>query len=243
MNVSRTTALRSDTTPATFSVLFVCTANQARSPMAQRLLERALGLLNLHWTVTSAGTDVRDGQEVHPLTAAALAEVGVEVGGFRPRQLTEPLVAAADLVLTAETRHRHRVVATHVGALSNAFTLLQFVRYTSAVELESTLPATLGADLLTGVRLARSRFQPASREHDDIPDPVGGKIRDFRACRDSISAAIDRLVLPLAASPAIAPGGGLPDPTASARHRSAGPTPSRRGIGRARRTIAPPGNR
>jgi len=64
-------------------VLFVCTGNSARSPMAEALLRRRLGA---HVRVASAGTHPRDA--LHPDAVRVLREeYDVDVGAQAPRQL------------------------------------------------------------------------------------------------------------------------------------------------------------
>ena len=56
-----------------FNVLFVCTANQCRSPMAEQLLRVALADLGYQWHVESAGISVAPGP-AHPLAVQVLDE-------------------------------------------------------------------------------------------------------------------------------------------------------------------------
>lgn len=186
-----------------FRVLMICTANQCRSPMAAFLLRHAIDQLELDWVVESAGTNVREGTSIHPVIREVLAEQNLEIGSHRARQVDIEAIAAADLILTADVGHRQSIVATDVRALNKAFPLRQFARFAAAVDLQSENPATLGADLVTGARMARSRFQPTGPGGDDINDPIGGKVRQFRACRDAVSAAVDQFIVPLANSAAL----------------------------------------
>lgn len=77
------------------SVLFVCLHNAGRSQMSQALFERAA---DGRHTASSAGTT--PGDRVHPEVAAAMSEVGVDLGDCRPRLLTRELAEAADVVVT-----------------------------------------------------------------------------------------------------------------------------------------------
>jgi arsenate-mycothiol transferase len=76
------------------AVLFVCVKNAGKSQMAA-------GLMRAHagdgLAVDSTGT--RPGDAVNPLSAQALAEVGVVITDQTPKALTRDLVAAADLVV------------------------------------------------------------------------------------------------------------------------------------------------
>jgi arsenate-mycothiol transferase len=75
-------------------VLFVCARNGGRSQMAAALLEAPAGAAV---DVSSAGTDA--GTSLNALSVASLQEVGVDIGGRHPRQLTAEMVDAADLVV------------------------------------------------------------------------------------------------------------------------------------------------
>ncbi|WP_245674715.1 arsenate reductase/protein-tyrosine-phosphatase family protein [Herbidospora cretacea] len=63
-------------------VLFTCTGNSARSPIAEALLRRHAG----HVEVTSAGSHPRP--RLHPHAVQALNEgYGIDLTGQRPRSL------------------------------------------------------------------------------------------------------------------------------------------------------------
>ncbi len=79
-------------TPA---VLFVCVRNSGKSQMAAGLMRTvADGRVVAH----SAGTD--PGEEVNALSAGALAEVGVDIGGEAPKPVDPDLLRTVDLVVT-----------------------------------------------------------------------------------------------------------------------------------------------
>ncbi len=75
-------------------IMVVCTANRARSQIAEALLQRHLGD---RARVASAGT--HPGNEPHPLAVAALAELGIDWQGRRCKSIGE-LVGPWDLVIT-----------------------------------------------------------------------------------------------------------------------------------------------
>jgi arsenate reductase len=61
-------------------VLVMCTGNSARSQMAEAYLRKLAGD---RLEVSSAGTE--PASEIHPMTRAALAEDGIDLGNRRPR--------------------------------------------------------------------------------------------------------------------------------------------------------------
>jgi arsenate reductase (thioredoxin) len=76
-------------------VLFVCVHNAGRSQMAAALLERrAEGRVR----VRSAGSAPAD--QVNPAVVAAMAELGIDISGERPKRLSDESVSAADVVVT-----------------------------------------------------------------------------------------------------------------------------------------------
>lgn len=77
------------------AVLFVCVHNAGRSQMAAAFLRRLAGD---RVEVLSAGS--APASVVNPVAAEAMAEVGVELAGERPKLLEDAAVRHADLVIT-----------------------------------------------------------------------------------------------------------------------------------------------
>src|SRR5881409_4072118 len=90
-------------------VLFVCTGNICRSPLASSLLERALQERGLDVAVSSAGTGAWDGAPASEGAYLVGLERGLDLSGHRARLLTRELVEKADLILTMARHHRARV--------------------------------------------------------------------------------------------------------------------------------------
>ncbi|MEN4473953.1 low molecular weight phosphatase family protein [Mycolicibacterium cosmeticum] len=81
-----------DTTP---SVLFVCVKNGGKSQMASGLMRKFAGD---SVRVYSAGT--KPGTVVNALSAASLAEVGVDISAEHPKPVDLQLLREVDLVVT-----------------------------------------------------------------------------------------------------------------------------------------------
>ncbi|WP_431839821.1 low molecular weight phosphatase family protein [Gordonia hongkongensis] len=80
-------------------VLFVCVSNRGKSVMAERLSSTVTDRI----AASSAGTSAKIGGVVNEFSAQVLAEVGADTGGHRPRQLTDEMMRAADLVVVVGT--------------------------------------------------------------------------------------------------------------------------------------------
>jgi protein-tyrosine phosphatase len=176
-----------------FRILVVCTGNIARSPMAQRLLEhRLLAVPSL--SVSSAGTWGHEGSPMERSAAAALAEVGIDEGGFRARELTLGMVRSAALVLTATRDHRAAVLRHDPTALRRTFTLRELARLAALPVAASELqPGPARAHrVVEAAAGARGSVRVPPRE-DDVADPFGAPLSVYRACRDQIRVAVDQI--------------------------------------------------
>lgn len=89
------------------TVLFVCTGNLCRSPMAAALLRRLLAEDPSHqnWRVLSAGLWAAEGEPASMGAIAAMAERGIDITDHLSRRLTRALVEEADLILGMTRGH------------------------------------------------------------------------------------------------------------------------------------------
>jgi protein-tyrosine-phosphatase len=159
-------------------VLFVCTGNICRSPLAERLARAQIGTAfgaaggSVH--LVSAGTQAAAGRGMEPATARVLQELGGDPSGFRARQLTGAMAASADLTLAMTRRHREEVLARAPRGLARTFTLREAAGLLAHLPDEHHEGATPGDRARTLVRrLAAARARRPGGPDDDVRDPIG----------------------------------------------------------------------
>lgn len=143
-------------------VLFVCTGNTCRSPMAEALAAHALAAapdpLN-RLRVASAGIAAYPGDPAAGNAVRALQRTQLDLSGHRSRRL-EPYLLDRALVLIGMTE-------AHLQAVEQAF--------------DHPPPHLI-------------RLRQFANDEGDLPDPVGGSLDDYEACRDAIVEAIPGLM-------------------------------------------------
>ncbi|MCU0616157.1 MAG: low molecular weight protein arginine phosphatase [Gemmatimonadaceae bacterium] len=124
-------------------VLFVCTGNTCRSPLAEviaRAAARERGLSDL--VVSSAGTSAWDGASASDGSLLVALEHGLDLASHRARTLSPSVIETADLILTMGPSHLERV---HV--LGGSARAHQLTHYASRGASDAPISDPFGGDL------------------------------------------------------------------------------------------------
>jgi tRNA threonylcarbamoyl adenosine modification protein (Sua5/YciO/YrdC/YwlC family) len=142
-------------------VLFVCTGNTCRSPMAEMLCRDMLAkrlkckieeLEDRGVLVMSAGIAAMLGGRASREAVQILADMGLDLGSHETQPLTEPLVRHADVIYTMTRAHREAIVAQWPSAAERTWLL--------------------------------------SIDGSDICDPIGATVDRYRCCVTEIQAEL-----------------------------------------------------
>lgn len=182
------------------TILFVCTGNTCRSPMAEGLLRKMAKEAGLSLDVHSAGVAAMEGSSISSHSQKVLADKGIE-SGRSAQAVKEPLVAGADLILTMTVRHKNQLLSRFPAAEGKVFTLLEYAGSGSEEEqadadrelAELVTKHSLGGKL-TAAERERALFLESLAQDQDISDPFGGTLEDYRICARDIEDALKRIV-------------------------------------------------
>lgn len=103
-------------------ILFVCTGNICRSPMAEGLLKKTRG----DFSVSSAGVSALVGHEPSLEALEVMQEYDIDISGHVARQVDSGMIRDADLILTMGRRHKEWIKNRYPEADGKIFTLKEY---------------------------------------------------------------------------------------------------------------------
>ncbi|MFC3039617.1 low molecular weight protein arginine phosphatase [Virgibacillus xinjiangensis] len=194
-------------------ILFVCTGNTCRSPMAEALLKKKVPDAE----VQSAGIFAGKNQRANINAIQALKEKGVDAEHLS-QPVTSKLLQWADIVLTMTTQHKQSLIMEYPNFQDKYFTLKEYVSDTDRKVWEQLKKAYADYEMKRSLfiqenemkfdnkvldRKLREHLQEDAKniqrlEADlinyDISDPFGGDLSIYQDTLAELEKHIDMLI-------------------------------------------------
>jgi protein-tyrosine-phosphatase len=183
-------------------ILFVCTGNTCRSPMAEGLLRKLAGERGIDVEVRSAGVSAISGTSISRHAAGILQDEGID-DRIVSSQLTGEAVVWADLVLTLTGGHKRHLLQYFPSAVTKTYTLKEYVHTQESVDADIRELDSLYADAELSISLGG---EPDAADLQriieirqripsfDISDPFGGSREDYELTAAEIRTALYSLL-------------------------------------------------
>ncbi|MGE4215027.1 MAG: low molecular weight protein arginine phosphatase [Anaerotignaceae bacterium] len=106
------------------NILFVCTGNTCRSPMAEAVAKSIFP--KDEYNIMSAGLSVIENQSASENAVLAAENLGLDLKGHRAKQITPNLIKEADIVLTMTAGHKQAIANNCNSMATPVFTLAEY---------------------------------------------------------------------------------------------------------------------
>jgi protein-tyrosine phosphatase len=141
------------------TILFVCTANICRSPMAEAIFNALAEDGDLPFRAESAGTAALEGRGMAPNAVAALEEAGIYAKHHGARRVSEAMVEGSDLVLTMTPKHTATVRRLGKDPTGGIYTLPAY----ASEALDEGIPDPYGLSISAYRSTLRQLYEHVSR--------------------------------------------------------------------------------
>ncbi len=110
------------------NILFVCTGNTCRSPMAEGLLKKIVKENEEEFVIASGGTNAFEGDSANEMAVLALKEYDIDISSHRAKNVDATTIADADVILTMTNAHKEMLLYLFGGSAEvKTHTLMEYI--------------------------------------------------------------------------------------------------------------------
>ncbi len=146
------------------SIIFICTGNICRSPMAHWYMQKRIDDMKKseEYLISSCGTNTYGGERATQNAIQAIAKYGVNMENHRSTNISDVDLSTYDLIICMTENHKDIVLFTYPNIKDKIFTLKEYV-YNDQI-------------------------------YTDIDDPWGYDISVYNSCGKEIVDCVDKLI-------------------------------------------------
>ena len=174
---------------ATTHVLFLCTGNICRSPMAEYLTRAKVGASGADVVTSSAGLALQ-GEQPTDHAVSVMADRGIDMTPHRSRKVTPEILGDADLVLGMTARHSREAAVLDLDGAHRVFTLRELARIVASHG--GRAPGQGLEEYLESLAEVRPKAMIGSGGAvDDIEDPFKRRKKRYVRARNEIEESLE----------------------------------------------------
>ena len=113
------------------NILFICTGNTCRSPMAEGIMNKIAIENDLDIHAYSAGLYAADGTPASEEAVTAAKKINVDISSHKSHILTRELIEQSDLILTMTEAHKQMLQFT---SADNVYTIKEYAGYSGDIQ-------------------------------------------------------------------------------------------------------------
>jgi protein-tyrosine phosphatase len=180
------------------SIVFVCTGNRFRSPLAAAYLHRLCPGANLRLSTCGTAAVARESRPPLPEAAEVAASCAIDLSVHRSRSMHDAQLGDADLVIGFERSHVSTAVLEGGAIRERTFTLHELIASLRTVEDEER-PSGPDSIRRLVARADAARARRPTSGFEEVPDPMGRSRRFYeRTARElwRLSIELSSLLCP-----------------------------------------------